>query len=643
MNELLRARQIEKSFGTRPVLRGADLSVHAGERVGLVGVNGSGKSTLVRILASATSARGDAAPMEPDGGEVRVRGTLAVLDQDPVLPGRTVGESVEEAVGWHAALLGEYEAALTGDDMTRASALQARLDDVGWDLGHRVDAMLSRVGAPSRDATVETLSGGKRRRVALVRALLRSPDVLLLDEPTNHLDADAVEWLEGFLTTWRGALLIVTHDRYLLEAVATRIVEIEDGEAVSYDGSYADYLLLRAERRAALQRAEDSRLAMIAREAEWASRSPAAQTVKQKARLDRLAALMEKRPLKKEERFSLDLRTGLKHGSTVLELHGARMGFTTPEGTARTLFKDAELALRGGDRVAIVGANGAGKSTLLKLFTGELEATGGQVVRGARVRAAVLDQGRTGLDLDATVWEAAGGGNDQVRVGEGWVHVASFLSRFLFGREFHTRRVRELSGGERARLLLAKLLLQGANLLLLDEPTNDLDLQTLRVLEEALLDYDGVVIVVTHDRAFLDRVCNAVVCFEPAPRPQDGSVLVRYASRQQAAAARARADAHAREEQERADASARQRESAARATSAPAPRARLSFKEQRELDALPARISTLETEQATLSARLADPATYRDGTDVPALSRALQALETDLERAMERWAELAAR
>ncbi len=635
MNELLRARHIEKAFGTRLVLRGADLSVHATERVGLVGVNGSGKSTLVRILAGA---------MEPDGGDVLVRGTLAVLDQDPELPGETVGDSVDEALAWHAALLADYERALGDDDMTSASALQARLDEAGWDLAHRVDAMLSRVGAPGREATVATLSGGERRRVALVRALLRSPDVLLLDEPTNHLDADAVEWLEGFLTSWRGALLIVTHDRYLLEAVATRIVEIEDGEAVSYDGSYADYLVMRAERRAALQVAEDSRLAMIAKEAEWASRSPAARSVKQKARLDRLAALMEKRPLKKEERFSLDLRTGLKHGSTVLELHGARMAFG-----GRTLFKDGELALRGGDRIAIMGPNGAGKSTLLKLFTGELEASGGQVLRGARVRAAVLDQGRTGLNLDDTVWEAAGGGNDQVRVGDGWVHVASFLSRFLFGREFHARRVRELSGGERARLLLAKLLLQGANLLMLDEPTNDLDLQTLRVLEEALMDYDGVVVVVTHDRAFLDRVCNAVLVFEPAPRAQDGSVLVRYASRQQALSVRARTEAAAREEAARQEAkateAARQQATTAQKAASPplaAPK-KLSFKEQKELEALPDRIAALEVEQAALATRVADPATYRDGSDVPALNRKLADVNAAIEQATERWAELAAR
>jgi ATP-binding cassette subfamily F protein uup len=502
--------------------------------------------------------------------------------------------------------------------------------------------------------------------VALVRALLDAPDVLLLDEPTNHLDADAVEWLQGWLAAYKGAVLLVTHDRYLLEAVATRIVEVEDGETTSYEGSYADYLLERAERRAALQRAEDSRLSMIAREAEWASRSPAAQTVKQKARLDRLSALMAVRPLRKEEAFSLDLRTGLKHGGTVLELHRAKVSRG-----GKLLFKDVELALRGGDRIGILGPNGAGKSTMLKILQGKEPLDAGEYVRGPRVRAAVLDQERSGLNLEDTVWEAAGGGNDQVRVGDTWVHVASFLGRFLFGREAHGRRVKDLSGGERARLLLAKLLLQGANLLMLDEPTNDLDLQTLRVLEEALLSYDGVVIVVTHDRAFLDRVCNAVIAFEP------GGVVTRYASRQQALAAQARRDAEVKGSAPKratppsrspldgdlrgrgpvlaapgaappsADASSPrsplEAPSGANRGGVPPSSKKLSFKEQKELNDLPARIDALEKDQARLGARLADSATYRDGTDVTALAKQLAEVDAALEAAMERWAELASR
>jgi ATP-binding cassette subfamily F protein uup len=612
--EILRAKGIERAFGERHVLTGADLSVEAGERVGLVGVNGCGKSTLLRICGGAITA---------DHGEVAVRGRVSLLDQEPVLPGSTVGEAADEAIRWHAELVEAYQAALAAGDLRRAEGLQQRLDQTGWEVGHRVEAMLSRVGAPPRTSDNARLSGGERRRVALARALLGEPDLLLLDEPTNHLDADTVEWLQGFLEGHRGALVMVTHDRYLLEAVATRIVEIEDGVSVSYDGSYADYLIERAERRAQLQRADDVRLAMIEREAEWASRSPAARTTKQKARLDRLAALQAQSSLKKDPGFELDLRTGLKHGSTVLELRDVRLAVG-----GRTLFSKFELGLRAGDRVGVLGPNGCGKTTLLKMMTGALVPAAGEIVRGARVRMAVLDQERSGLNPDDTVYEAAGGGNDQVRVGDRWIHVTSFLNRFLFGREFFNRRVTTLSGGERARLLLAKLLLQGANLLLLDEPTNDLDLQTLRVLEEALLAYDGVLVVVTHDRAFLDRVCNAVVACEGE------GTWIRYASRQQHLAALAGARSVAK-------AAAPPRPAAA---PAPVVRTRLSYKEQKERDELPAKIEALEAEQAALADRLADPALYRDpAADAVGLSRRATSLAEEIERLYARWSELEAR
>ncbi|MDP2306677.1 MAG: ABC-F family ATP-binding cassette domain-containing protein [Pseudomonadota bacterium] len=627
--ELLRARGIEKVYADRPILRGVDLSIGSGERIGLVGVNGCGKSTLLRILGGAVS---------PDHGDVFARGTIALLDQDPVLPGETVGDAADDAIKWHAELLAAWEEALTNGEQERADELQAKLDDRGWDVSHTVEAMLSRVGAPPREARCDRLSGGERRRVALARCLLGAPDLLLLDEPTNHLDADTVEWLQVWLAAQRGAVVIVTHDRYLLEAVATRIIEVEDGVGVSYDGSYADYLIERAERRSTMERADDQRLSMIAREAEWASRSPAARSVKQKARLERLAALQSQRGFKKDPGFALDLRTGLKHGGTVLEGHGVWKSYG-----GRTLLKNVDFGLVAGDRIGILGPNGVGKTTLLRLIMGQDKPDKGTLVRGARVKASVLDQERTGLDLDQTVFEAAGGGNDQVKVGEGFVHVASFLGRFLFTREFFTRQVRALSGGERARLLLAKLLLQGSNLLLLDEPTNDLDLQTMRVLEEALMGYDGVAIIVTHDRAFLDRVCTGVLAFEG-----EGNV-VRYASRQQylsaqaakLEAARAEAKAEARGE---AKAEVKRAEPVAEARPPAPPRRKLSFKEQKEFEELPVRIELLEAEQAKLSARLVDPGSWRDAsTDASALSRRLAALPVEIDALMSRWSELGAR
>ncbi len=612
------ARGIELAFGDRMVLRGCDLAVEAGDRVGLVGPNGCGKSSLLRVIAGS---------MSPDHGAVVRQGTVAFLEQEPELPGATVGEVLDRALGWHRELSEAYQDALQRGDMDAAAPLQDRLDHFGWDLDHQVSAMLERVGAPPREARVADLSGGERRRVALARALLGQPDVLLLDEPTNHLDADTAEWLEAFLQGYRGAVVLVSHDRYLNEAVAERIVEIEDGVCVSYRGSYADYLIARAERQAALQRAEDVRLAMIHREAAWAARSPAARTSKSRSRLQRLEALREQRPLLQRGDFGLDLSTGERLPHVLLEADRLAKGYG-----GHSLFEGVGFELGRGERLGVLGPNGCGKSTLLRILAERELPDAGTSSTAPRVRVALFDQQRTGLNEDDDVFHAAGGGNDYVQVGERHMHVASFLNRFLFPREMLDQPVSVLSGGERARLLLARLLLQGCNLLLLDEPTNDLDLQTLRVLEEALLGFDGSAMVVTHDRAFLDRVCTGVLSFE-----DDGRV-VRYASRLQAQAAR---DA-ARQARAAEAAAARQARDAARPKPAAAPRQRkLSFQERKEHEALPARIEQLETEQAALEARLADPATYQDpSVDPGALTREHEQLGADIEAAYERWEEL---
>ena len=632
MHALL-ARGIEKSWGDRHVLRGVDLTVGPRDRVGLVGANGSGKTTLLSILAG---------EVDTDHGTIDIPGRIAVLTQDPHLEGETVEETMAYATAWHSDLLAAWTEALEAENTALAGSLQDQLDIVGWTIEHRVDAVLERVGAPERSASVATLSGGERRRVALARALLQQADVLLLDEPTNHLDADTTEWLQAFLGGFRGAVVLVTHDRYLLEAVADRIVEIEDGAAVVYDDcSYADYLVARAERRMVLERVEDNRLAMIRREAEWASRSPAARSTKQTARLKRLDELQAKQPLSKESTFSLDLSTGLRLGSTILELHGVAKSYDE-----RVLIGDLTVALGPGDRLGILGPNGAGKSTLLRILMGEETPDRGDIVRGRRVKVGMLDQHRTGLTDTDTLFEAVGQGNDQVAVGDHFVHVATFLERFLFPRTMHDTRVAGLSGGERARLLLAKLLLSGNNVLLLDEPTNDLDLLTLRVLEEALLHYDGCAIIVTHDRAFLDRVCTAVLAFEGEGK------IVRYADRMQhvhalekrrkkaAAAAKAAAKAEA----------AKSKTQAATTKTPPVKKpkrsssTRLSYKETREFEGLPAAIEELEAQVEALGNTLADPATYQDrGDEVPELNRKLTELNEQVEQSYARWESLAER
>jgi ATP-binding cassette subfamily F protein uup len=609
------AEGIERSFGDRHVLRGADLRVHAGEKVGLVGTNGSGKSTLMAILADR---------LPKDGGRIDRKGRLAILDQDPVLVGPTVRDAVDHAVRWHRELLERYERALADDDDVAATELQGHLDQLGWQVDHKVAAVLDRLDAPTMDTPIENLSGGERRRVALATCLLSAPDVLLLDEPTNHLDAEIVEWLEAYLIGFRGALLLVTHDRYLLEAVAERIVEVEDGQCVSYDGSYADYLIARAERQSRMTLQRDRLLRMVATEAAWAARSPSARTTKQKARLQRLDALKEQVPVLRSRDLDLDLSSGVHQGATLLELHGLSKSYDRP------LFTNLDLVIRPGDRLGILGRNGAGKSTLLRILRRLETPDAGQILVGPRASIGVLDQQRSGLTETDTVFEAAGLGNDRVRVGENWVHVATFLERFAFTREHFDQNVSSLSGGERARLLIAKLMLQGASVLLLDEPTNDLDLLTLRVLEEALLAYDGAVVVVTHDRAFLDRVATQVLAFEGEGRVQ------LYASREQAN----------RAAKERAKLLVASPAPSAAPKVEPKPKvaARISFAERKELEALPSTIEALEAELADVEAQLAAPGTYRDGRDqLRALKARAEAIPAEIERAFSRWEALSAK
>ncbi len=611
---LLLARHIQKSFGDRLVLSDCTLQVDPGDRIGLVGINGCGKSTLLSVIAG---------EQEADSGEIVRGGTVGLLSQSPLLRGRTAADVVEAAIAWHRRLVLGYETALAQGDLERAGQLQDRLDQVGWEVDHKVDAVLDKVDAPPRDAALERLSGGERRRLALARVLLESPDVLLLDEPTNHLDADTADWLQSYLEGYRGAVVLVTHDRYLLEAVAERIVEVELGQTVAYEGSYGDYLVQRAERRELLRRTRERALEIVAWEAAWAARSPAARTGKQKARLKRLDALRERVPELKESRLSLDLRTGFRKGGTMLEAHGLAKAYG-----AHSLFEGVELSLLPGDRLGILGPNGAGKTTLLRVLLGQEPPNAGEVVFAPRVVTGLLDQDRSGLKEDDTVFEAAGGGQDNVKVGEDWVHVASFLGRFLFTREHFDQRVTALSGGEQARLLLARLMLAGANLLVLDEPTNDLDLLTLRVLEDALLAFDGASIVVTHDRAFMDRVCNKILAFEGEGR------VVEYASRQQHLDAMARRRATQKVQAPKAEPKPRKERD----------HKRLSYAERREYEALPGQIEALEEEQSGIEEVLADPATYRErAEEVGELTARVEAIEAEIEGLFGRWEALGER
>lgn len=615
MNVLL-CYELEKSYGDRQILRGCTFNVATEEKIGIVGVNGAGKSTLLRLISGRE---------ESDSGRIHLEGTVEILSQQPELNGITVEDAILESSLWHQKLLDEYQASIDAEDWDRMGELQDRLDHVGWDVSHNVSAMLERVQAPPKDRELKHLSGGEIRRVALVKTLLSNADLLILDEPTNHLDTETIEWLEAFLIGYRGAVLLVTHDRYLLETVAERIVEVEDGLCVSYEGSYGDYLVASAERQSRLRQTESRRMKLIAQEAQWAAKSPSARSTKQKARLQRLDALKDQRAIPKDQNLSLEFSTGDKFGATLLEVEDLSLSFGELE-----LFEKLNFSLLPKQRLGVVGANGCGKSSLLKIISGEIEANAGRVLRQSRLKIGILDQHRIGLDPDDSVFEAAGGGADFIELNGKPMHVVGFLGRFLFGREMLDQKVALLSGGERARLLMAKLMLEGVNVLLLDEPTNDLDLQTLRALEDALLNFQGAILLVTHDRSFLDRVCNSILSFE------EGEVVA-YSDRHQVILAR------------KARASVKLLQGSETKTTTEKPKKKielkpLSYKEKQELATLPENIEAKETRLEEINQILGKPDSYSNPkVDIVSLQKEVKTLEDDTLEAMERWESLSER
>ena len=588
--KLLHATGIERSFGDRHILRDAHLGLSDGERVGLVGVNGSGKSTLMKILAGT---------LEADHGRIDRAGTFGLLHQIPTSP--ATRSETPCATRWAGTPPSSPTTKRRWPPRSRpgrrtAGAPRSRRLERGAQ-GRRDDEPPAH-GTQGRRLVASV--GGQPQRVALARVLLQQPDLLLLDEPTNHLDADTCEWLQGLLAGWRGGVLLVTHDRYLLEAVATRIVEVEDGVTVPYEGNYTDYLLARAERQARLEQAEEKRMALIRQEVAWASRSPAARSTKQKARLQRLDALQAQRPLPKGSDFRLNLKTGHRRGGPLLEARRLKMAYGD-----KVLLDDIDVVLRAGETVGILGPNSL-ETTLLRILAGRLQPDAGDIVKAPRLNGAVLDYtGRA--STPSTVWEAAGDGNDHVFVGGEPVHVAGFLERFSFRRESFDQKVEKLPG-ESGRACSWRLVLHGANLLLLDEPTNDLDLLTLRILESALLDFDGAAVVVTHDRAFLDWVCDRVLASEAtepswstragcstSPRSRPGSCRTGRAGARGCSRAAA-TPARAKEKK------------------------KLTYKEQQEFAALPGRIEVLEAELEQVEARLGDPSLYGGGNEAEVAS-----------------------
>ncbi len=635
---LLTLSDAHLAFGHVPLLDGAGMALESGERLALIGRNGTGKSSLMKILAGLE---------KPDDGILQVQtGVRRVyVPQEPLFAsGASVFEAVSEGVAEARALRERYEAHAPEDDL---DALQTRLEALdGWTWEQRVEQALQRLNLDG-EARVEALSGGTRKRVALAQALVAKPDVLLLDEPTNHLDIDAIEWLQELLVAWRGALVLISHDRAFIDAVATRIVELDRGALRSYPGNFAAFEGAKQRELEAEAQAAARADKLLAQEEVWVRKGVEARRTRSVGRVARLVALRQQRQQRRDQvgQVRLELDAGLPPGKIVAELREVSQRFGD-----RLLIDKFSATLLRGDKVGLIGPNGCGKTTLLKLILGELEPSSGSVRRGTRLQVAYFDQMRANLDLEATLADTISPGSEWVEIGGQRKHIMSYLNDFLFSPERANSPVRTLSGGERNRLLLARLFALPANVLVLDEPTNDLDIETMDLLEELLQSYPGTVFLVSHDRRFLDNVVTSTIAWEGDPawggrpglwREYEGGYEDWKTQRARAMKLRTADEAAAR--------SAAGTPAAPVAAGAPAAhksaaQRKLSYKEQRELDELPGRIETLETEQKAIAEALAGSEIYtKEPQRVPQLQSRHAAIEEELLLALERWETLGAR
>jgi ATP-binding cassette subfamily F protein uup len=624
---LLSLSDAHLAYGHVPLLAGTGVALDAGERVALIGRNGAGKSSLLKVLAGLEA---------PDDGTLNLQGGLrrVYVAQEPLFDhGATVFEAVAEGVAEARELRARFERHDPADDL---DAVQTRLEALGgWTWEQRVEQALQRLRlAPG--ARVQDLSGGTKKRVALARALVAAPDLLLLDEPTNHLDIDAIEWLQELLLGWRGALVFVSHDRAFIDAVATRIVELDRGQLRSYPGNFATFESTKArellDEGLANARAEK----LLAQEEVWIRKGVEARRTRAVGRVQRLVELRQQRAARRDTlgRVRLELDAGLPPGKIVAELRDVGMRY----GELLLIERFSATLLRG-DKVGLIGPNGCGKTTLLRLILGELQPSSGSVRQGTRLQVAYFDQMRAALDLGATLADTISPGSEWIETATSRKHVMSYLGDFLFSPERANAPVRTLSGGERNRLLLARLFALPANVLVLDEPTNDLDIDTLELLEDLLQAYEGTVFLVSHDRRFLDNVATSTIAWEGDATFGGRPGLWReYEGGYE--------DWKRQRERGRVAAPAAVEAAPAAREASPRPalaRTKLSYKEQRELDALPARIEALEAEQAQIHAQLAGSEIYtRDPQRVPALNARHEAIEAELMQALERWEALSA-
>ena len=626
MPPLLRLDNVSLAYGHLPLLAHVDFQIEAGERVCLVGRNGAGKSTLFRVIAGAAL---------PDEGEVWRQETLRTSHLEQEVPPdteQTVFQVVAAGLGELGALLAEYHhvthqaVAAERTSLDRMAELHARIDALdGWNISQKVETVLTRLNLPA-DKPLDGCSGGTRRQVMLARALVSDPDLLLLDEPTNHLDIAAITWLEDFLLVYRGALIFITHDRTLVKHLATRIVDLDRGKLSSFPGDFDTYLsrkeeMLEIEARAAAK--FDKRLA---EEEAWIRRGIKARRTRNEGRVRALQAMRRERSqrLAAQGKAGFKIDAGELSGKLAVDLRHVSFRYGD-----NLIIRDLSTGILRGDRVGIIGPNGSGKSTLLRLILGDLAPTGGQVVMGTRLRVAYFDQHRGRLDPEKTVRENMSDSN-YITVRGRSRHVIGYLKDFLFPPERIDSPVKALSGGERNRLLLAKIFTRSVNLMVLDEPTNDLDVDTLELLEDLLADYQGTLLLVSHDRTFLDNVVTSTLVFEG-----DGKVGEYVGGYEDWARYRRLAAAERTEPPKRATTAPSAAATEEKGDSRPR---KLSYKERRELEALPGKIESLETERSELHAAMSDADFYRQPRDkIAAATDRLEAVARELEACYARW------
>ena len=617
------------AYGHYPLLDKADFQLDPGERVGLIGRNGAGKSSLLKVIAGESKL--------DDGTVWRAPAARIVyVPQEPALnANHTIYEAVAEGLGQMQQLFVDYHAvthsmSLPNADidalMNQMQKLQHELDaQDGWTIQAKIETVLSKLSL-NADTPVATLSGGWRKRVALARALVAEPEVLLLDEPTNHLDLDAIQWLEDLLLNFKGAVLFITHDRRFLNRLATRIVELDRGHLTDFVGTYEQYLVKKEE----LLAVEATHAAkfdkVLAQEEVWIRQGIKARRTRNEGRVRRLEQLRLERAARRERQgnVKLALDSGERSGKLIAELDHVNKAYGD-----RVLIKDFSTRIMRGDRIGLLGPNGAGKTTLLKLILGELEPDTGSIQRGTNMNVAYFDQMREQLDEEATLADTISPGSEFVQIGNERKHVISYLEDFLFPPQRSRSPVKSLSGGERNRLLLARLFARPSNVLVLDEPTNDLDIDTLELLESLLQDFDGTLFLVSHDRAFLENTVTQIIAFE------GNGILTEFGGGfddwQRFTEQRAKTEA----------AQTKPKVEAAKPSNKPqAPKTKLSYKEQIELEKLPDQIDVLEKEQTSINHQLADPETYKDAEKVKDLQARLNALEEALLNAITRWEEL---